>query len=61
MTRRGLFASLLALVAAPKRAYAAPVVAEMRAVSRVTGIPLHELRPDLFDAPAEHKPETEAA
>jgi len=22
------------------------------AVSRITGIPLHELRPDLFDAPA---------
>lgn len=26
--------------------------ARVPAVSRVTGIPLHELRPDLFDAPA---------
>lgn len=26
--------------------------ARVPAVSRVTGIPLHDLRPDLFDAPA---------
>ncbi len=32
------------------------------AVSRITGIPLHELRPDLFDAPpAALTPQTEAA
>ena len=34
--------------------------ARVPAVSRLTGIPLHELRPDLFDAPAS-APQPQAA
>jgi DNA-binding transcriptional regulator YdaS (Cro superfamily) len=35
--------------------------ARVPAVSRVTGIPLHELRPDIFDAPTQPQPEPAAA